>query len=100
MIYVYAAIASTLWLILLITVNPFKKHVSSYALIDSVFLVFISLLCIFVLGIDIASMEKRVPPCYSCTCNIVPFRHYALCFVHYAPLDLYAWENVVEHYLG
>ena len=60
MFFVYAAIASTLWLILLINVNPFKKHVSSYLLTDSVFLVLISLLYISILGTDIASMENHM----------------------------------------
>ena len=57
--FVYAAIVSTLWLILLISVNPFKKHdiVSSYLLMDSVFLVLFTLLCISIPGRDIASIE-------------------------------------------
>ena len=41
--FMNAAIAITLWLILLINVNPFKKHVSFYVLIDSVFLALVSL---------------------------------------------------------
>ena len=56
--FVYAAVASTLWLILIISVNPFKKHVSSYVLIDSVFLMFISMFYISVIGINIGSMEQ------------------------------------------
>ena len=60
MFFIYAAIASTLWLILLINVDPFKKHVSSYLLTDSVFLMFISLLYISILGIDFAGMEQHV----------------------------------------
>ena len=42
------------------TVNPFKKHVSSYLVPGLVFLIFISLLCISVLGIDIASVKGHV----------------------------------------
>ena len=60
MFFIYAAIASTLWLMFLVNVNPFKKHVSSYLLIDSVFLVFISLFYISILGINIGSMEQHV----------------------------------------
>ena len=57
--FVYAAVASTLWLVFIISVNPFKKHVSSYALTDSVFLIFISMFYISVIGIDIGSMEQH-----------------------------------------
>ena len=58
--FAYAAIASIPWLILMINVNPFKKNVSFYRLIDSVFLMIISLFYILVLGGDIASMEQHV----------------------------------------
>ena len=60
MFFVYAAIASTLWLMFLINVNPFKKHVSSHLSTESVFLVFISLFYISILGINVGSMEQHV----------------------------------------
>ena len=60
MFFVYAAIASTLWLMFLINVNPFKKHVSSFLFTNSVFLVFISLFYISILGINIGSMEQHI----------------------------------------
>ena len=59
MFFIYVAIASTLWLMLLINVNPFKKHISSYLLTDSVFLVFINLFYTSILGIDFAGMEQH-----------------------------------------
>ena len=60
MFFVYAAMVSTLWLLLLININPFKKNVSSYLLTHSVFLVFISLFYISILSINIGSMEEHV----------------------------------------
>ena len=60
MFFVYAAIASTLWMLLLINVNPFKKHASSYRLTDSLFLLFLSLFYISILGINVGSMEQHV----------------------------------------
>ena len=60
MFFVYAVIVCVLWLILLINVNPFKKHVSSYLLTDSVFLVVFSLFYISILGSNIGSMEDHV----------------------------------------
>ena len=39
-----------------------------------------------------------VPPCYPCTCNIVPICHHNLCFVHYTPLGVHAekmWQTVM-----
>ena len=69
MFFVYAAIASTLWLILLINVNPFKKPVSSYLLTDSVFLVLISLLYISILCTVITSIKNHI---YLPVINIFP----------------------------
>ena len=62
MYLVYAAVICTLWLILLVNVNPFKSNILSlgYPLTDLVFLMLISLLYISFLGIDIASMEGHV----------------------------------------
>ena len=60
MFFVYVAIAITLWLVfIIINVNPFKKHVSSYVLTDLMFLMFISMFYISVLGINIGSMEQH-----------------------------------------
>ena len=90
--FTYAAIASILWLILMINVNPFKKHISFYVLIDSVFLTIISLFYILVLGENIASMEQHVYfPVLHILVTIFPFA-IVLCFVHYSLLDVYTVE--------
>ena len=48
------------WLILLVNVNnPFKKSVHTYQQIDSVLIVYVSLFCASILGINIGSMEQH-----------------------------------------
>ena len=59
MFFIYAILACVLWLMLLVNVNPYKKSVSTYQQIDSVFIVFISLYYISSLGINIGSMEQH-----------------------------------------
>ena len=74
MFFIYTAIASILWLMLLINVNPFKEHISFYLLTDSVFLVFISLFYTSVLGIDFAGMEQHVYlPAINVLATLSPF---------------------------
>ena len=84
MFFVYAAVASTLWLALIINVNPFKKHVSSYVLTDSMFLMFISMFYI--------SVQKYgatyLPATYKHLCYVIPVCCYALYSVCYAALDV------------
>ena len=81
MYLLYAAVICTLWLILLVNVNPFKSNVSSlgYPLTDLVFLVLINLFYISLLGRDIASMEGYV---YLCYYSIIPIRQNTLRIVH------------------
>ena len=57
MFFIYAILACLLFLV---NVNPFKKSVSTYQQIDSVFIVFFCLFYTSILGIDIGSMEQRV----------------------------------------
>ena len=59
MFFIYETLACILWLILLVNVNPFKKSVFIYQQIDSVFIVFITLFNISILGINIGSMEQH-----------------------------------------
>ena len=59
------------WLILLVNVNnPFKKSVHTYQQIDSVLIVYVSLFCTSILGINIGSSYGTtcVPPGYERNC--------------------------------
>ena len=62
MYFIYAILTCVLWLMLLVNVNPFKKSVYTYQhnIIDLVFIVFLSLFYISILGIDIGGMEQHV----------------------------------------
>ena len=59
MFFIYEILACVLWLMLLVNINPFKKSVFIYQQIDSVFIVFIILFYISILGINIGSMEQH-----------------------------------------
>ena len=89
--FVYVAIAITLWLVfIIINLNPFKKHLSSYVLTDSMFLMFISMFYISVLGINIGSIYGTtcLPSTHKHPCYVIPVCCYALCSVCYAALDV------------
>ena len=60
MFFIYAILTCVLWLMLLVNVNPFKKSVYTYQHIDLVFIVFVSLFYISILGINIGGMEQHV----------------------------------------
>ena len=60
MYFIYTILACTLWLVLLINVNPFKKSVHLNQQIDLVFIAFISLFYVCILGINVASMEQHI----------------------------------------
>ena len=60
MYFIYAILTCVLLLMLLVNVNPFKKSVYTYQHVDSVFIVFLSLFYISILGIDIGGMKQHV----------------------------------------
>lgn len=109
MYFVYTTLACALWLMLLINVKPFKMSVYSYQQIDSelVFIVFVSLFHVCILGINTIMYFKYGTTCLHpssiCNCTILPFATMIiyvlfLVVVHLCSIGCTLRENGIENY--